>query len=86
MDVVLSVGGQVVVDDERDLLDVDSSGEEIGGDENARGSRAELAHDDVSLLLVHVAVHGGHGEVAGVHLLSQPVDFPNKNEARESGE
>ena len=76
MDVVLSVGRQVVVDDERDLLDVDTSGEEIGGDEHARGSRAELAHDDVSLLLIHVAVHGGHGKVAGVHLLSQPIHFP----------
>jgi len=38
VDVILSVGGQVVVDDERDLLDVDASGEEIGGDENARRS------------------------------------------------
>merc|ERR1711872_805636 len=31
VDVVLSVGWQVVVDDERDLLDVDASSEEIGG-------------------------------------------------------
>ena len=56
MNVVLPVGGQVVVDDQRDLLDVDASGQEVGGDQDAGGPGAELAHDDVTLLLVHVAV------------------------------
>ena len=64
VNIVLSVGGQVVVDDEGDLLDVDASREKIGGDENAGRSRAELAHDDVPLFLVHVAVHRGYREVA----------------------
>ena len=56
MDVVFSVGGQVVVDDQGDLLDVDASGQQVGGDEDSGRARAELAHDDVTLLLVHVAV------------------------------
>lgn len=73
VDVVLSVGGQVVVDDERHLLDVDTTGQEIGGDEHARRAGAELPHDEVALSLVHVAVHGGHGEVSGLHLLREPV-------------
>lgn len=76
MDIVLPVGGQVVVDDEGNLLNVDSSGEEISGDEDAGGSRTELAHDDVTLLLVHVPVHRRHGEIARMHFLSQPVYFP----------
>ena len=58
------------------LLDVDTPGEEVGGDEDPRGAGAELAHDDVTLLLVHVSVHRGDGEVPLVHLLSQPVDLP----------
>ena len=76
VDVVLSVGGQVVVDDERDLLDVDTSGQQVGGDQDTGRPGAELPHDDVPLLLVHVAVHGGDGEVPLVHLLSQPVNLP----------
>ncbi len=75
MNVVLAVGRQVVVDDERDLLNVDAASKQVGGDEDARRARAELAHDDLALLLLHVSVHGGHGEVALVHHLGQPVDL-----------
>ena len=75
VDVVLSVGGEVIVDDQGDLLDIDSSGQEVGGDQNSGGAGTELPHDDVALLLVHVSVHGGHREVSLVHLLSQPVDL-----------
>merc|ERR1719398_52495 len=75
VDVVLSVGGEIVVDDQRHLLHIDSSGQEIGCDQDSRGSGPELSHDDVTLLLVHVSVHGGHSEVPLVHLLSQPVDL-----------
>eukprot|EP00961_Rhodomonas_salina_P167062 2251261-Rhodomonas_salina.2 len=73
MDVVLPVGGEVVVDDERDLLHVDATREEIGGDEHARGAGAELAHDELAALLVHVAVQRRDREVAARHLLEEPV-------------
>ena len=76
MDVVLAVGGEVVVDHQRDLLHVDTACQEVGGDEDAGGAGAELAHDQVALLLVHVSVHRGHGEVAPSHLLGEPVDLP----------
>ena len=56
MNVVFSVSGEVIVDDEGDLLDVDASGQQVGGDEDSGRARAELAHDDVTFLLVHVAV------------------------------
>ena len=73
--VVLKVGWQVEIDDEGHLLDVDTAGEEVGGDEHAGGARAELAHDDVALALVHVSVHAGDGEVPLLHLLLEPVDL-----------
>ena len=73
MDVVLTVGGEVEVDNQGDLLHVDTTGEQIGGDEDAGGTRTELAHDDVTLALVHVSVHARDGEVALLHLLLQPV-------------
>ena len=75
MNVVLTVGGEIVIDYERDLLDVDAAGEEIGGDQHARGTGAELLHDDIALALVHVAVHGGDGEVARGEFVREPVDL-----------
>ena len=50
MDVVLPVGWKVVVDDEGDLLDVDTTGEQVGGDQDTGGTGTELAHNNVTLL------------------------------------
>ena len=56
VDVVLPICGEVVVDDEGNLLDIDAPGEQVGGDEETRRARPELPHDNVTLLLIHVAM------------------------------
>ncbi len=56
MNVVLAIGGQVVVDNQRHLLDVNAASQQICRYENAGGPGAELSHDDVALFLVHVSV------------------------------
>ena len=56
VNVVFTVVGQVIVDDEGHLLDVDAASEEIGGDEDAAAARAELAHNDFALVLIHVSM------------------------------
>lgn len=56
MNVVFSVGGQIIVDDKRHLLDINAPGKQVGGDQHSTGSCAELPHDDVSFLLIQVAV------------------------------
>mmetsp|Transcript_138 Transcript_138/g.252 ORF Transcript_138/g.252 Transcript_138/m.252 type:complete len:462 (+) Transcript_138:109-1494(+) len=73
VDVELSVVRQVVADDQRHLLHIQTSAPEVGGDQDSAGTRPELLHDRVALLLGHVAVDGGHGEVRVAHLLRQPV-------------
>ena len=75
VDVVLLGGGQVVVDDQRHLLDVDTTCEQVGGDEDTGRAGSELLHDDLALALVHLAVHGRDGELALVQLLGEPVDL-----------
>lgn len=75
MDVVLLVGGDVVVDDQGNLLDIDTTGKQVGGDQDTGRSRAELLHDDLTLALLHVSVHGRDSELAGSQLLGQPVDL-----------
>lgn len=75
VDVVLLGGGEIVVDDQRHLLDIDTSSEQVSGDEDSGRTGSELLHDDLSGGLVHVTVHGGDGEVSLVELLSEPVDL-----------
>jgi hypothetical protein len=68
--------GQIVVDHEGNLLDVNTTSQEISGDQDAGRTRSELAHNNVTLLLLHLTVHGRNGEIPLVHLLGKPVDFP----------
>ena len=75
MDVVLPVRWEVVVDDKRDLLHVNTTGEQVSGDEHTRGAGSELLHDDITLSLVHVAVHGRDREVTGSELVGEPVNL-----------
>lgn len=75
MDVLLVVAGQVVVDDDGNLVNIDTTGQKIGGDENAGRTRTELGHDDVTLRLRGISVSGGDGEITLAHLLGEPVDL-----------
>lgn len=75
VDVVLTVGGQVVVDDKGHLLDIDTTGQQIGGDQDTGRTRSELLHNQVTLGLVHVSMHGGDSEVTGSELVGEPVDL-----------
>jgi hypothetical protein len=74
MDVVLLLHGKLVVDDETNLLDIDTSSEQVGGDQDSDGTGSELLHDDFTLLLVHLSVHAGDNEVLGGHRLLELVD------------
>lgn len=76
VDVVLAVGGKVVVDDQGDLLDIDTTGQKVSGDQDTGRSRAELLHDNITLGLLHITVHGGDSEVTGSELVGEPVDLP----------
>ena len=56
MDVVLTVVGIVIVDDKLDIIHVQTTGGNIGGDEDAGGAVLEFTEDPVPLLLLLVAV------------------------------
>lgn len=84
VDVVLLARRQVVVDNKGDLLDVDTSGEQVGGDQDSGRTGSELLHDELPSGLVHVTVHGGNGELPGVELLGQPVDL-SSGRAKDDG-
>ncbi len=78
MNVVLAVGWKVVVDNERHLLDIDTTSKKIRRDEYAGWSWAEFTHDDISTCLVHVSVHARDREVFPGHLLCQPFDLATR--------
>lgn len=75
MDVVLTVGGEIVVDDEGHLLHINTTSQKVGGDQDTRRAGTELLHDQVTLALVHVTVHGGDCEVTGSKLVGKPVNL-----------
>ncbi len=73
VDIELSVSWKVIVDDQRNLLDIETSAPKVSCNEDPRVALPELTHYSISLLLVHVSVHAGHSEVALNHLLCQPL-------------
>merc|ERR1719473_1246971 len=76
VNVVFAVSGHVVVDDQGNLLHVNTTGEKIGSDEDTAGSGSELSHDKLTLGALHLSVHGGDGEITLTHHVLEPVDLP----------
>jgi hypothetical protein len=74
VNVLLEVARQVVVDNERNLVDINTTGQKVGGDENTGRARAELSQDNLTLLLGDITMGRGYSEVTLTHLLSQVVD------------
>lgn len=74
MDVLGGVRGEVVVDDEVDLLDVDAPAQQIGGDEDAGRARTELLHHVDALGHLHVAADAGHHELVLPQLVGELLD------------
>jgi len=77
VNVVLQISGQIVVDDQRNLLDIDSSSKEISGDEDSGRSSSEFIQNDISFLLSNISVGGRNGEFSASHFVCQPIDLPS---------
>mmetsp|Transcript_33219 Transcript_33219/g.69196 ORF Transcript_33219/g.69196 Transcript_33219/m.69196 type:complete len:382 (-) Transcript_33219:442-1587(-) len=75
MNVIFTVGGEIKVDYQRNLLDINTTSEQIGRNEDTRRTGTEFAHNDITLSLVHVTVHAGNSEITLLHFFLQPVDL-----------
>jgi hypothetical protein len=75
VDVVLTVGREIIVDDQGDLLDIDTTSQKISGNQDTRRTRSELLHNQITLTLVHVTVHGRDSEVTGSKLVGKPINL-----------
>ena len=75
MDIELSIRGKIIVDNQRDLLNIQPATPQISCNQYSGISLPELTHDTVSFLLAHVSVHVGDRKVALNHLLGQPLDL-----------
>lgn len=67
MNVVLLSVWQLVVDNETNLLNIDTSSKEISCDQDSSGTSSELLHDGISCLLLHLTMHGRHCKVVVIH-------------------
>ena len=73
MHVALGDVGDLVVHHERDPIDVDAAGREVGRDEHPQRPRAKSAERPIACALRFVAVNRGR-RIAGVHeLLSEAI-------------
>jgi hypothetical protein len=56
MNVVFTISRQVVVDDKRYLLHIDTPSKQICRDENTRRAGTKFAHNQITLVLFHFTV------------------------------
>ena len=56
-----------IIDDETNLLYINTSCKKISGNKHSSCSCSELSHNCVSLDLVHLTMHGWNSEVIFVH-------------------
>jgi hypothetical protein len=65
-DSLFTVGGKIVVDDERDLLHVEATSPNVRRNEDAGFATTELRHNGIALLLRHITVHRRDGYALSV--------------------
>ena len=85
MDVLIGVRRDVVVDDVRDVVDVQPASRDVGRDEDVQGAVAEAAHHPVAALLGEAAVERAGVVTSGAQRLREIVDFaagPSEDERR----
>ena len=73
MDVVCNVARKIVVDHNGDLLHINTTGNQIGGNQNACCTMSEVLHAVVALKRCHLAVQHRHTEITLLHLLAQAL-------------
>src|SRR5579859_3688465 len=75
VDIVFAVGGKIVVDDQGDLLDINTTSQQIRGNQHTRRSTSKLLHNDISLRLVHITVHSTDRKVLLCEFIREPIDL-----------
>jgi hypothetical protein len=75
VNVVFTIDRKVIVDYQRHLLDINSPRQQIGGNQNTGRTTPEFLHNDISLRLVHIAVHRADREIFLGQFISQPIDL-----------
>lgn len=88
MYVALSCGREVKVDDQQHLLNIDPSGQQVGGDEHSAGAGTELLHGDIPLAPLHLTMENGDCEIPGCQLSQTFCLFSGvyKNDSLSYGE
>ena len=71
--VCLSSSREIVVDNERSVRDIKTSGDDVGGDQDSLFTSAELVDDCIALFWIHVRVDAGAREVLGLEFLVQAL-------------
>jgi len=63
MDILFLAYGEIVIDNQVNLLNIDTSSKKISGNENSGTSSSKFFHNEISLVLLHISVHGRNNEI-----------------------
>jgi hypothetical protein len=78
VDVQLSVDRKVVIDNDRYLLNIETSPPDICSYEDTVLAVSEVVHDLITLLLVEFTMNAAEREILLPHLASKPFDTFNR--------
>ena len=73
VDEIFGYFGQVKIDDVRDVLDVNTAGSDVGGDQNAVAALLKSSQGGVALGLRAVTVNHGGGKAVAIEILGDAV-------------
>ena len=76
VNVGFQVLGDIVVDDQRNLLNINTTRQQIGGDKNTRRTAPKFFQNDITITLRDITMGGRNDKLTALHLLSQPIDLP----------
>ena len=74
VNIIFAVVGEIVVENNFDVIDVDAAGSDIGGYEKFKIGPAKAGHDPIAHGLAHTAVEAVGGIALGIEMFGQVID------------
>lgn len=72
MNIELSILRKIIANNERNLLNIESSSPNISCNENSTLTSSKFSHNSISFFLRHATMHVGDSEISISHLFSEP--------------
>ena len=79
MEVVFWLGMEVIIDNQRNLLHINTPSQQVSCDQNKWGTRSKFPHNNIPGVLIHVPMSSRDSMVTSSHLDQEVPQFPQTN-------